>query len=175
MSERSSPTLPLLIIVLLLAASVTASRWARKPTMSLPAPLPSVMVGGWLNTDAPIEADDLAGNWVVLDCWGTWCGPCIQAMPELAELNRRWRDRGVVVIGIAGDDKAKKARIGEIISAVPGFDWPVAYGGQEVFAALGIQSIPSVFLYDPQGNKVWDGHRLGELEAVLQQSVGSEL
>jgi len=168
MSKQSSPTLPLLGIVLLLAASVTASRWARKPTVALPAPLPSVNVGGWINTEQPIEAADLAGKWVVVDIWATWCGPCIASLPELAAINRRWQNRGVVVVGIAEDGKTKVPLLNDIIEATPGFDWPVAYGGNELFAALEVASIPTLVLFDPQGNIAWRGHHPGELEAALE-------
>lgn len=171
MSKQSSPTLPLLGIVLLLAVSVAASRWARKPTVQLPAPLPNVNVVGWINTEQPIKAADLAGKWVIVDVWATWCGPCIASMPKLAELHQRWRDRNVTVLGVAEDGKAKVPRLNEIIDATAGFDWPVAYGGEQLFAALEVQMIPAVFLFDPQGNLAWRGHDLQELESVLESKI----
>ena len=43
------------------------------------------------------------GKWVVLDFWGSWCGPCIGSMPGLIELYDAWHERGLVVIGVHVD------------------------------------------------------------------------
>jgi thiol-disulfide isomerase/thioredoxin len=46
---------------------------------------------------------DYAGQVVVLNFWGTWCVPCRYEIPELAELQRVYGERGAVVIGVAID------------------------------------------------------------------------
>jgi len=37
---------------------------------------------------------------VLLDFWATWCGPCRVSMPKISAMSRRYRDRGLVVIGL---------------------------------------------------------------------------
>ncbi|MGQ0441895.1 MAG: TlpA family protein disulfide reductase [Methylophilaceae bacterium] len=44
------------------------------------------------------------GKIIVLNFWATWCPPCREEMPELSELNTQYRDKNVIVIGIAIDD-----------------------------------------------------------------------
>ncbi|MCD9027127.1 TlpA family protein disulfide reductase [Luteimonas sp. BDR2-5] len=48
--------------------------------------------------------DDYAGRPVLINLWASWCGPCIEEMPELDRFAREQGDNGVQVIGIALDD-----------------------------------------------------------------------
>lgn len=44
------------------------------------------------------------GKIVLLDFWATWCPPCRLSIPELVELQKKYKDQGVVVLGISMDD-----------------------------------------------------------------------
>jgi cytochrome c biogenesis protein CcmG/thiol:disulfide interchange protein DsbE len=56
-----------------------------------------------LNGD-PVSLKDYRGKIVLLDFWATWCAPCRLSIPELVELQKKYRDQGVVVLGISMDD-----------------------------------------------------------------------
>ena len=47
-----------------------------------------------------------AGKTVVLNFWATWCEPCREEMPELSQLHEAYKDKNLVVLGVAVDDVA---------------------------------------------------------------------
>jgi thiol-disulfide isomerase/thioredoxin len=47
------------------------------------------------------DPDALKGNILVLDFWATWCGPCIAEVPQFNELQKKYEDKGVKVVGVA--------------------------------------------------------------------------
>jgi len=58
-------------------------------------------------TGERISLKDFKGNIVLLDFWATWCGPCLMTIPELVHLQDKYRDRGVVILGVSVDDPLK--------------------------------------------------------------------
>ncbi len=52
----------------------------------------------------PQALNQWQGKSVVLNFWATWCGPCREEMPELSELHTEYKDKNVVVLGIALDE-----------------------------------------------------------------------
>lgn len=177
MAQKSTtPGVALFVLVLVFASAVLIGQWRGRPQMPLPSPLPKANVGGWLNTSEPLTAEALKGKWVVVDAWATWCGPCMASMPELAEFRSRWPGDEVIVIGIAED--AVKSLVQESIDTVPGFDWPVAYGGGNAQMALGVRGLPTLILYDPAGKEVGrvegmsreEGGSIGQLEKIIADS-----
>ena len=58
-------------------------------------------------TGERISLKDFAGDVVLVDFWATWCGPCVMTIPELVSLQDKYRDSGVVILGVSVDDPAK--------------------------------------------------------------------
>lgn len=60
------------------------------------------------DTDGTSQAiSQWQGKVTVINFWATWCQPCREEMPELSRLQDRYRDRGVIVLGISTDDVDK--------------------------------------------------------------------
>ncbi|MGC1550238.1 MAG: TlpA disulfide reductase family protein [Rhodanobacter sp.] len=55
----------------------------------------------------PHRISDYRGRRVLLNFWASWCGPCLDEMPALAQAQAKFGEQGSIVIGIAMDDPAK--------------------------------------------------------------------
>ena len=96
---------------------------------------------------------DYQGRWVVVNFWATWCVPCIQEIPEIADFHRA--HPRVVVIGVAmdGADAAKVQRF----AAKTGHDYPLVIADAAVEKQLGEpRALPTTRIYDPSGKVVYD-------------------
>ncbi len=75
---------------------------ARQPLLGVrePGPAPSWKNTSWLNAERPIALDELRGRVVFLNFWVFTCGNCTRTVPSLVDFDRRYRDRGLTLIGI---------------------------------------------------------------------------
>ena len=73
-------------------------RGSRPPRIGTAAPEFTVQ-----DADRKVSLSELRGKVVVLNFWATWCGPCVEEMPSLVQLQQRFKDKGVSVVGISID------------------------------------------------------------------------
>jgi thiol-disulfide isomerase/thioredoxin len=59
---------------------------------------------------ADVRLADYKGKVILLNVWATWCGPCELEIPELVEASTKYKDKGVVVLGLSLDDPAETLR-----------------------------------------------------------------
>ena len=99
-----------------------------------------------------IRLKDWRGHPVIIDFWATWCGPCRKEMPELNEIYRRYRDKGLVILGVSLD-----AVQGDGIEVVEPFIknfrilYPIAIADEALVDKLALQAIPTTLLVDRDG------------------------
>lgn len=106
------------------------------------------------------KPEQTIGKPMVLEFWATWCGPCRESIPHLNDIYAKYKDKGLVVIGITeeGDDV-----VDAFMKKIP-MNYPVAEDKKGKFAEpFGIKGIPHTMLVDKAGKIVWEGHPL-ELE-----------
>lgn len=122
----------------------------------------------------PISLSDVKGKVVIVDFWATWCGPCLMSIPELVDLQDKYKTKGLVVVGISVDDD--NVSKGELIAFKEKMriNYPILRANDKVyvdyFGRTSGFSIPTLFVIDREG-KVRDrlvGFRPGLVEKSVQ-------
>src|SRR5689334_17992507 len=73
-------------------------RGSRPPRIGAVAPEFTVQ-----DSDRKVTLSDFRGKIVVLNFWATWCPPCVEEMPSLVQLQHRFKDKNVVLLGVSLD------------------------------------------------------------------------
>ncbi|MBW2609552.1 MAG: TlpA family protein disulfide reductase [Deltaproteobacteria bacterium] len=109
----------------------------------------------------PVSLNQYKGNTVLLDFWATWCPPCRKSIPELVGLQKRYRDQGLVILGISMDNLQQynnKSLLAFKIKS--GINYTILRSNDKVlYDYFGNQriSIPTLFVVDREG-KIVDKH-----------------
>jgi thiol-disulfide isomerase/thioredoxin len=139
---------------------------------SLGDPAAPLDIAEWAKGDAIDLGSARAKKVLVVEFWATWCGPCKTSIPHLSEIQSRFADRGVVVIGVTDEDSSK------VKAFVDGMGDKMAYTvaidrdrrtSAGYMGAYGINGIPHAFIVDPDGNIAWHGHPMAGLDQALDK------
>jgi cytochrome c biogenesis protein CcdA/thiol-disulfide isomerase/thioredoxin len=125
--------------------------------------LPSLEgLGPWINS-RPLAMKDLKGKVVLIDFWTYSCINCIRSIPYVRGWYERYRDDGLVVIGVHAPEFAFERNPENVIQAVQDLDirYPVALdNGYAVWKALKNNYWPAHYFFDAQGRQRY--HHFGE-------------
>lgn len=118
-----------------------------------------------------LTLSSLRGNYVLVDFWASWCGPCRRENPNVIRLYNLYKDKGFTVYSVSLDEK-KDAWLGAI--AADGLVWPnhvsdLSRWNSPVVQAYQIQGIPHTVLVNPNGKIMDIGLRGKELEQKLNE------
>jgi peroxiredoxin len=117
--------------------------------------------------------DDHRDRLVVVNFWATWCTPCTAEMPTLDALWRRYRDRGLVVLGVSVDRGAPRPLLEPYITRL-GLSFPILLDADMAASrAWRVHGLPATFVVRPGGEAVgmalgpreWDS---AEMRALLE-------
>ncbi|MCA8961745.1 MAG: redoxin family protein [Planctomycetes bacterium] len=164
---------------------------AKKDRLEVGSPAPALDVSKWVKGKAVPKFE--AGQVYVIDCWATWCGPCIRAIPHMTEIQKKHRDHGVHVVGVSlweskpsgvepwvagkGDEMGYTVAMDSVPAYPEGIEegtreaqrWAVENGkvSQKWMSAAGRNGIPTVFIVDRKGNVAWIGHPMNGMDDAL--------
>lgn len=180
----------LFAIVFLIAVTTAASTSAKGKG--------PIVEGGTLEfqlrglSGAPVSSADpqFAGKVVLVALWGTWCPPCITEIPTFIELQEKYRDHGLVIVGIAFESEEqadeRRAKLQKFVER-QGINYLILDGGQpENFetalpSVQNIRGLPVEILIDRSGGvvasrngygfkKKWASRLTREIEELLSES-----
>ncbi len=140
-----------LVAALVLAAFALLPRLSigRHPLMGKAAPAFSLEVVHNGEAGARLDLEKFKGHPVILDFWATWCGPCRVEAPILSRVAERYKDRGLVVVGVNTNDKPGLARA---FAADKKLSYPIVFDeGSDVGERYGVSSLPTLVLVGKDG------------------------
>ena len=105
------------------------------------------------------------GRYVLADFWASWCGPCRQEIPNLIALYEKYKDKEFLVLGVAVQDKTEASLKAIEEMQIP---YPQILNTQRIATDLyGIDAIPEIILFSPDGTILARGLRGEDLEKKL--------
>lgn len=118
---------------------------------------------------------DFVGSYVIIDFWGTWCHPCIAALPTLHKLYNKYR-KNVIFVSVASDLTGSLSTFTNkcsLISLIRRYDmrWINFYeknptNSSAITSIYNIQAFPTTVLIDPQGKIIFRGNGINALKDI---------
>jgi thiol-disulfide isomerase/thioredoxin len=166
-----------------LPAGEPEARPKGQAALSIGDAAPTWQTEQWINVPeglAPVGAFE-KGQIYVVEFWATWCIPCLKVFPHLSELQRKYKDQGVKIVGTNIWERSYDAQTldkvtqfvekqGESISYLVAFDGQGKAMDQAFMQAAEVRTIPAAFIIDREGRIAFIGHPRG-MDRALEQVV----
>ena len=141
------------------ASEGCAASWAASPGGEAPSdpsslvgnPAPDFSVEPVSGPRPPASLRALRGQVVLVDFWGTYCGPCRKSFPKLAALSERFAKVGLRVVGISEDDAEDRSKISPFAASY-GAKFTIGWDESKAIARkFRLDVLPSSYVIDRQG------------------------
>lgn len=151
-----------------------------KPEAAVEEPLigkkaPELGIAHWVK-GSPVKTFE-PGKAYVVEFWATWCAPCVRNIPHLTDLQAKYKDKGLTVIGVSSADRNGVEDVRPFVENMgTRMDYTVAVDdamktSNAYMGAVGAQGIPHAFVVDKQGKVAWHGHPQDAMDLVIDQVV----
>lgn len=146
---------------------ISLSRQTSSPMPKTGEVAPEISAKEWINLKGPVTLADLRGKVVLVEFWASWCGPCIECIPRLNELQHKYAGKNFQLLSFVEeghltlDPLLKKKSV----------EYPIGLESGSL-QAYGVTGIPEAFVIDATGKVIWHGNSaLPELEGVLAKAL----
>jgi thiol-disulfide isomerase/thioredoxin len=143
------------------------------------ATAPALSHGDWINSE-PLKLENLRGHVVLVEFWTFGCINCRNTLPFVRSWHDRYRDKGLIVIGVHSPEFAEERIVENLRSQVVslGINYPVVSDNDyQTWNAYDVHAWPTMFLLDKQGRMRWkhvgEGD-YGETERVIQKLLAEK-
>jgi thiol-disulfide isomerase/thioredoxin len=121
----------------------------------------------------PLSLDRFKGKVLLVDFWATWCGPCVQELPNVLEAYKKYHADGFEIVGISLDQSEDKLKKFIADKEMP---WPQYFDGKgwqnKLAGQYGINSIPATYLLDGNGKIIGSNLRGKALTEAVGKALG---
>jgi len=173
-----------LVGVALLGAPSYTFASPQTPVQTTPASLsvgdaaPAISIAKWVKGE-PVTTFQ-KGKTYMVEFWATWCGPCIVGMPHLSDLQKKYADKGLTIIGVTKEDPNNSLEAVEAMVKAKGdvMAYSVAWDdgaktNTAYMKAAQQRGIPCAFLVDGNGKIAYIGHPAA-IDATLESVVAGK-
>jgi len=169
------------IVGLLLLVGVCRVQCA-EPTLKIGDAAPQLQTGRWVQGE-PVTSFE-KGKAYIIEFWATWCGPCLELIPHLNDTYLKYKDKGVIVIGMDCWENDDKLVVPFVEKMGSNMMYRVALDDKNVskqgkmaetwMDAAGQDAIPMAFVVDTNGVIAWVANPIFLNEEVVEYALAGE-
>lgn len=165
MDRRRNLLIGIVVALVIVGGSVVATGFSRRllspfrmhTTYESSQPAPDLDAGDWINSE-PLKLKDLRRRVVLLDFWTFGCYNCRNTLPFVKGWHDRYRDKGLIVIGVHSPEFDYEKKIENLRREVASLEirYPVVSDNDyQTWDSYKVAAWPTVFLLDKQGRIRW--------------------
>ena len=160
-------------LITCVSAAVALLSFTRAAELGDPAA--ELKIAKWVKGE-PVTISADAKNVYVVEFWATWCPPCRTSIPHLTEMQKRFKDKNVTIIGITDEKQNVVASFVKSMGAKMDYRVAIDEDGQTAagyMQAYGIEGIPHAFIVREK-KVIWVGHPMDGLDKTLEEVVAGK-